>query len=88
MRIEMAHAKRLRLAVIVGVITLVLAQWVTAALLVGRARDAAVASSSDTVQRIARAVEASLNRTFVSVDAMLAGLPAILAPLSQGGPPD
>ncbi|MBO1080459.1 ATP-binding protein [Roseomonas haemaphysalidis] len=84
----MAHARRLRLAVIIGVVALVLAQWVTAALLVGRAREAALASSSDTVQRIARAVEASLNRNFVSVDAMLAGLPAILAPLAANGPPD
>jgi signal transduction histidine kinase/CheY-like chemotaxis protein/HPt (histidine-containing phosphotransfer) domain-containing protein len=88
MRIEMPQARRLRVAVIVGVVTLVVAQWVTAALLVGRGRDAALASSSDTVQRIARAVEASVNRNFVSVDAMLAGLPAILAPLSMNGPPD
>lgn len=44
-----------------------------------------MSAASDTVQRIARAVEASLNRNFVSVDAMLAGLPPILAPLSAEG---
>ena len=82
MRIDITHSRRLRLAVIFGVATLLLAQWVTTGLLVSRARDAAMSAASDTVQRIARAVEASLNRNFVSVDAMLAGLPPILAPLS------
>lgn len=85
MRIDMPHSRRLRLAVIFGVATLLLAQWVTTGLLVSRARDAAMSAASDTVQRIARAVEASLNRNFVSVDAMLAGLPPILAPLSAEG---
>lgn len=88
MRIDMPHSRRLRLAVIFGVATLLLAQWVTTGLLVGRAREAAMSAASDTVQRIARAVEASLNRNFVSVDAMLAGLPPILAPLSSHGPLD
>jgi signal transduction histidine kinase/CheY-like chemotaxis protein/HPt (histidine-containing phosphotransfer) domain-containing protein len=88
MRIDMPHARRLRIAVILGVGVLLLAQWVTTALLVGRGREAAMTAASDTVQRIARAVEASLNRNLVSVDAMLAGLPPILAPLSAQGPLD
>ncbi|MBC9175359.1 ATP-binding protein [Pseudoroseomonas ludipueritiae] len=81
----MPHSRRLRLAVIFGVATLLLAQWVTTGLLVSRAREAARSAASDTVQRIARAVEASLNRNLVSVDAMLAGLPPILASLSADG---
>jgi signal transduction histidine kinase/CheY-like chemotaxis protein len=88
MRIEMPHARRLRLAVFVAAAVLLLAQWVTTSLLIGRAREAAVMAASDTVQRIARAVEASLNRNFVSVDAMLAGLPPMLASLSERGPLD
>jgi signal transduction histidine kinase/CheY-like chemotaxis protein len=88
MRIDLSHSRRLRLAVIFGVAALLLAQWVTTGLLVSRARDAAMSAASDTVQRIARAVEASLNRNFVSVDAMLAGLPPILAPLSAEGVSD
>ena len=85
MRIDLSHSKRLRLAVLFGVAALLLAQWVTTGLLVSRAREAALSAASDTVQRIARAVEASLNRNLVSVDAMLAGLPPILASLSAEG---
>jgi signal transduction histidine kinase/CheY-like chemotaxis protein len=85
MRIEKPQARRLRFAVIAAATMLLLAQWVTTGLLVGRAREAALTAASDTVQRIARAVEASLNRSFVSVDATLAGLPAILAPLAVDG---
>ncbi|MBO1074481.1 ATP-binding protein [Roseomonas marmotae] len=81
----MLHSRRLRLAVILGAAVLLAAQWVTTGLLVSRAREAAMTAASETVQRIARAVEASLNRNLVSVDAMLAGMPAILAPLSARG---
>ena len=85
MRIDMPQAKRRRFAVIAAAALLLLAQWVTTVQLVGRAREAAITAASDTVQRIARAVEAALNRSFVSVDATLAGLPAILAPLAANG---
>ena len=85
MRIEKPQARRLRFAVIAAAAMLLLAQWVTTGQLVGRAREAALSAASDTVQRIARAVEASLNRSFVSVDATLAGLPAILSPLTTNG---
>jgi hypothetical protein len=44
------------------VAALLAAQWFATSLLVGRAREAAIGSSTDTVNRIARAVEASLNR--------------------------
>ncbi|WP_160000601.1 ATP-binding protein [Roseomonas sp. 18066] len=81
----MQQFRRLRLVILLAAIALLAAQWFATSLLVGRAREAAIGSGTDTVSRIARAVEASLNRNFVQVDAMLAGLPAILAPLSAAG---
>ncbi|PHK96680.1 hypothetical protein CR162_01845 [Pseudoroseomonas rhizosphaerae] len=81
----MPHFRRIRLAVLLAAIALLLAQWFATALLIGRSREAAMGVASDTVQRIARAVEASLNRNFVQVDAVLAGLPAILTPIATDG---
>jgi signal transduction histidine kinase/CheY-like chemotaxis protein len=72
--------RRLRLALVAAAITLLLMQGVATALLVSRAREAALLSALDTVNRIGRAVEASINGNFVQVDAMLAGLPAVLRP--------
>ncbi|ONG48225.1 hypothetical protein BKE38_22085 [Pseudoroseomonas deserti] len=84
----MQQFRRIRWVILLAAVALLAAQWFATSLLVGRAREAAIGSGTDTVSRIARAVEASLNRTFVQVDAMLAGLPAILAPLSANGRPD
>jgi signal transduction histidine kinase/CheY-like chemotaxis protein/HPt (histidine-containing phosphotransfer) domain-containing protein len=81
----MHHARLLRLAVIGAALAILLAQGVATLLLLERAREAAVTAAEDKVGRIGRAVEASLNRNFVQVDAMLAGLPAILAPLARDG---
>lgn len=81
----MHNARLLRLAVLAAAIAILLAQVVATALLLTRARDAALAAGQDTANRVGRAVEASINRNFVQVDAMLAGLPAILAPLSREG---
>ena len=81
----MQTARRLRFAIIAAALAILAAQAVATALLVGRARETAVASAADTTNRIARAVEASINRNFVQVDAMLAGLPAILTPYIQDG---
>jgi signal transduction histidine kinase/CheY-like chemotaxis protein/HPt (histidine-containing phosphotransfer) domain-containing protein len=81
----MQQSRRLRLAILLAASALLLAQWIATALLVGRSREAAIAVASDTVQRVARAVEASLNRNFVQVDAMLVGLPGVLTPLAAGG---
>jgi signal transduction histidine kinase/DNA-binding NarL/FixJ family response regulator/HPt (histidine-containing phosphotransfer) domain-containing protein len=81
----MSNPRLLRLAVIGAAFALLLAQGVATALLLERARDAALAAAQDTVNRISRAVAASLNRNFVQVDAMLAGLPVVLAPFTQGG---
>ncbi|MCQ4160754.1 response regulator [Roseomonas sp. GC11] len=81
----MLQFRRIRLAILLAAMALLLGQWFATSLLVGRAREAALSSATDTVNRIARAVEASLNRNLVQVDAMLAGLPAMLAPLASGG---
>jgi signal transduction histidine kinase/CheY-like chemotaxis protein/HPt (histidine-containing phosphotransfer) domain-containing protein len=81
----MQTARRLRLAVLGAVFAILLAQVVATALLMERSRDAALTAASDTANRVARAVEASINRNFVQVDAMLAGLPSILAPYARDG---
>ncbi|SFL03464.1 response regulator [Falsiroseomonas stagni] len=81
----MQTARRLRLAVLGAVFAILLAQVVATALLMERSRDAALTAASDTANRVSRAVEASINRNFVQVDAMLAGLPSILAPYAQNG---
>jgi hypothetical protein len=77
------NAKRLRLAVLAAAVLLLLAQAVATGLLLERSREAALAAARDTATRVSRAVEASINRNFVQVDAMLAGLPAILAPYAR-----
>ncbi len=81
----MQTARRLRLAVLGAVFAILLAQVVATALLLERSRDAALTAASDTANRVSRAVEASINRNFVQVDAMLAGLPSILAPYTREG---
>ncbi|MGK7863336.1 ATP-binding protein [Falsiroseomonas sp. E2-1-a4] len=81
----MQTARRLRLAVLAAVILLLLAQVVATAMLLERSREAALAAATDTADRVSRAVESSINRSFVQVDAMLAGLPAILAPYARDG---
>jgi hypothetical protein len=81
----MQTTRRLRLAVIAAAVLILLAQGVATALLLQRSHDAALAAADDTASRLGRAVEASINRNFVQVDAMLAGLPAILAPFTRDG---
>jgi len=81
----MQNARLLRLAVMAAAFAILLAQLVATVLLLERARDAALTSATDTASRVGRAVEASINRSFVQVDAMLAGLPAILAPAIREG---
>jgi signal transduction histidine kinase/CheY-like chemotaxis protein len=81
----MHNARLLRLAVLAAAIAILLAQVIATVLLLERAREAALAAAHDTASRVGRAVEASINRNFVQVDAMLAGLPAILAPFHRDG---
>jgi signal transduction histidine kinase/CheY-like chemotaxis protein len=81
----MHNARLLRLAVFAAAIAILLAQGIGTALLLERAREAALSAAQDTVDRVGRAVESSINRNFVQVDAMLAGLPAILTPYIRDG---
>jgi signal transduction histidine kinase/ActR/RegA family two-component response regulator/HPt (histidine-containing phosphotransfer) domain-containing protein len=74
----------LRHAVIAAAVTLLLLQGLATALLLHRTHEAALQSAQDTANRISRTVEASINRSVVQVDAMLAGLPTILRPFAQG----
>ncbi|HYF09957.1 MAG TPA: PAS-domain containing protein, partial [Acetobacteraceae bacterium] len=53
--------------------------------LVERAREARLAAAEETVGRIARAMESAANRAFIQVDAMLAGLPPVLATVVRDG---
>jgi signal transduction histidine kinase/CheY-like chemotaxis protein len=79
----MTNTRSLRLAIILATATLILAQVGVTALLIERGRDAQVAASREAVERVSHGVEASINRAFVQVDAMLAALPAVLAPYTR-----
>jgi signal transduction histidine kinase/DNA-binding NarL/FixJ family response regulator len=76
----MRTTRWLRSGVLFAVAILILAQAVVTSMQIESARKAALASAGSTAARISRAVESTINRNFVQLDAMLAGLPAILAP--------
>jgi signal transduction histidine kinase/DNA-binding NarL/FixJ family response regulator len=85
-RIDTVFSSRfLRYAVLVASLALLLAQIVATALLVNRAKEAQIAAAIDSLGKIGRSTEAAINRSFVQVDAMLAGLPAVLAPFQRDG---
>ena len=85
-RIDPVFSSRfLRYAVLVASLALLLAQIVATALLVNRAKEAQIAAAIDSLGKIGRSTEAAINRSFVQVDAMLAGLPAVLAPFQRDG---
>jgi hypothetical protein len=75
----------LRHAVLFAALALLIAQIVATALLVNRAKEAQIAAALDSLNKIGRSTEAAINRSFVQVDAMLAGLPAVLAPFQRDG---
>lgn len=75
----------LRRAIFIGAIVLLLAQTTATLLIIDRAREAQITAARETVERVSLATEASINRAFVQVDAMLAGLPAMLAHFAQDG---
>ncbi|MBR0672001.1 ATP-binding protein [Neoroseomonas soli] len=81
----MQHTRFLRRAIFIGSIMLLLAQTIATLMIIGRAREAQIRAAEETVQRTSIATEASINRAFVQVDAMLAGLPALLAPFAVNG---
>lgn len=81
----LASARLLRIAIVLAAGALLMAQLVTTALMVGQAREAQEAAARETVERVANGVEASINRSFVQVDAMLAALPSVLEPFARDG---
>ena len=81
----MQNTRLLRRAVFIGAVLLLLAQTVATMMIIGRAREAQIRGAQETIERISIATEASINRAFVQVDAMLAGLPAMLAPFATDG---
>ncbi|MFM7692052.1 MAG: hypothetical protein ACKPAC_21740, partial [Alphaproteobacteria bacterium] len=81
----MFSTRFLRHAVLFAALGLLVAQIVATALMVNRAKDAQIAAALDSLSKIGRSTEAAINRSFVQVDAMLAGLPAVLAPFQRDG---
>ncbi|MES2712679.1 MAG: ATP-binding protein, partial [Pseudomonadota bacterium] len=78
-------SRLLRIAIMLAAGALLLAQLVATDVMVSQARDAQETASRETVERVANGVEASINRAFVQVDAMLAALPAVLEPFARDG---
>ncbi|MCO6416863.1 PAS-domain containing protein [Siccirubricoccus sp. KC 17139] len=76
--------RRLRLTIIGATGMLLAGLSLGTELLVGRMRHTAEENARQTVQRVARVVESTVNRQFLAVDGMLAGLPAILAQVHGG----
>ena len=81
----MFSTRFLRHAVLFAALLLLIAQIVATTLMVNRAKEAQIAAANDSLNKIGRATEAAINRSFVQVDAMLAGLPAVLAPFQRDG---
>jgi signal transduction histidine kinase/CheY-like chemotaxis protein len=81
----MFSSRFLRHAVLVASLGLLIAQVVATALMVNRAKEAQIVAAIDSLNKISRSTEAAINRSFVQVDAMLAGLPAVLAPFQRDG---
>lgn len=65
-------------------IGILLVQALATFLMVERGRQEAIAQANQTVDRIARAVEANINRHFTQVESLLFGLPVILGPARDG----
>lgn len=81
----MFSTRFLRHAVLFAALALLIAQIIAVTLLVNRAKEAQIAAAADSLSKIGRSTEAAINRSFVQVDAMLAGLPAVLAPFQRDG---
>jgi len=81
----MFSTRFLRHAVLLAALALLIAQIVATTLLVNRAKEAQIAAAFDSLNKIGRSTEAAINRSFVQVDAMLAGLPAVLSPFQRDG---
>ncbi len=70
---------RLRIGVLFSALVVMILLGVGTSLLLERAQDAVLANGAATVERVAKVAEATINRQFLQVDSVLAGLPALLA---------
>jgi signal transduction histidine kinase/CheY-like chemotaxis protein/HPt (histidine-containing phosphotransfer) domain-containing protein len=82
----MQNGRLLRIAVVLAAAIILLAQVMANVLLTERAQRTALDSAEETVTRVARSVEATMNRTFLQVDSLLLGLPTLLSPFEGWGP--
>ena len=82
--VHLALTRSLRRTVLGAALAILLVQVLATFLMVERGRQEAVAQASQTVERIARAVEANINRHFTQVESLLFGLPVILGPARDG----
>ena len=80
--------RRIRLAVLFVAALLLLALTGGTALLLDRLHGTAELAARQTVQRVTRVAESTVNRHFLAVDGMLAGLPAVLGQLAREGQVD
>jgi signal transduction histidine kinase/CheY-like chemotaxis protein/HPt (histidine-containing phosphotransfer) domain-containing protein len=77
--------RRFRLAVLFVALLLLLALGIATSLLIDRLHRTAEQAGRETVQRITRVAESTVNRHFLAVDGMLAGLPAVLNQVASNG---
>ncbi|MBB3898314.1 hybrid sensor histidine kinase/response regulator [Roseococcus suduntuyensis] len=82
----MQTGRLLRAAVVAAGLIILLAQIAANLLLTERAHRSALDTAEETVTRVARSVEATMNRTFLQVDSLLLGLPTLLSPFEGWGP--
>jgi signal transduction histidine kinase/DNA-binding response OmpR family regulator len=71
-------------AVFLAAVGLIAAQFYATKLLLDRARDTQIHAAEQSVLRVLRASDSAVNRSFVQIDSMLAGLPTILSQISGG----
>ncbi|MBL6453770.1 PAS-domain containing protein [Belnapia sp. T6] len=77
--------RRIRIAVVLVTAALLLGTAAATSLLLTRMHNSAELAARQAVQRVTRLAESTVNRHFLSVDGMLAGLPAVLGQLVQNG---
>ncbi|MDW8314894.1 MAG: response regulator [Rhodovarius sp.] len=76
----MSSSRVLRVSLILGVLSLLIVQIALNVFAVQRSHDALARQAQESIERAASSIEGAINRTFVQVDALLAGLPAMMAP--------
>jgi signal transduction histidine kinase/DNA-binding NarL/FixJ family response regulator/HPt (histidine-containing phosphotransfer) domain-containing protein len=70
---------RLRIGVLFSTLVVMLLLGAGTKLVLDRVQDAVIANGSAMVERVSKVVEATINRQFLQVDSVLAGLPSLLA---------